>query len=162
MTTVRKRAEKACTGLNLTAANHVVLYDRWWNPAVEDQARDRAWRIGQTKTVISHRLVCPGTVDERVEEVVSGKRHIANLVLPKSSSLSDLNGDKLKSAVTMLKTYSNLDRETRQLLSGSLRALVGSYAKNVADDVQKNDLEPLRRKLERQRKKAEKRGAKKK
>ncbi|MCB1026553.1 MAG: DEAD/DEAH box helicase, partial [Microthrixaceae bacterium] len=75
------------TGLNLTAANHVVLYDRWWNPAVEDQARDRAWRIGQTKTVISHRLVCPGTVDERVEEVVAGKRHIANLVLPKSSSL---------------------------------------------------------------------------
>src|SRR5699024_1271118 len=62
------------TGLNLTNANHVVLYDRWWNPAVEDQARDRAWRIGQTKTVISHRLVCPGTVDERVEEVVAGKR----------------------------------------------------------------------------------------
>ena len=51
------------TGLNLTAASHVVLYDRWWNPAVEDQARDRAWRIGQTRTVISHRLVCPGTVD---------------------------------------------------------------------------------------------------
>ena len=65
------------TGLNLTAANHVVLYDRWWNPAVEDQARDRAWRIGQTHTVISHRLVCPGTVDERVEEVVAGKRRIA-------------------------------------------------------------------------------------
>ncbi|MDD9371463.1 MAG: DEAD/DEAH box helicase, partial [Acidimicrobiales bacterium] len=54
------------TGLNLTAASHVVLYDRWWNPAVEDQARDRAWRIGQTRTVVSHRLVCPGTVDERV------------------------------------------------------------------------------------------------
>ena len=68
------------TGLNLTSANHVVLYDRWWNPAVEDQARDRAWRIGQKKTVISHRLVCPGTVDERVEEVVAGKRHIADLV----------------------------------------------------------------------------------
>ena len=65
------------TGLNLTAASHVVLYDRWWNPAVEDQARDRAWRIGQTRTVVSHRLVCPGTVDERVEEVVAGKRHIA-------------------------------------------------------------------------------------
>ncbi|MBV8296236.1 MAG: DEAD/DEAH box helicase, partial [Acidimicrobiia bacterium] len=56
------------TGLNLTAASHVVLYDRWWNPAVEDQARDRAWRIGQERTVVSHRLVCPGTVDERVEE----------------------------------------------------------------------------------------------
>ena len=87
------------TGLNLTAANHVVLYDRWWNPAVEDQARDRAWRIGQSKTVISHRLVCPGTVDERVEEVVAGKRHIANLVLPKSSSLSDLSTDQLRVAL---------------------------------------------------------------
>jgi len=87
------------TGLNLTAASHVVLYDRWWNPAVEDQARDRAWRIGQTRTVVSHRLVCPGTVDERVEEVVAGKRHFADLVLPKSSSLSDLSADQLRVAL---------------------------------------------------------------
>ncbi len=84
------------TGLNLTAASHVVLYDRWWNPAVEDQARDRAWRIGQTRTVICHRLVCPGTVDERVEEVVAGKRRIADLVLPKSSSLADLDTVQLQ------------------------------------------------------------------
>jgi superfamily II DNA or RNA helicase len=87
------------TGLNLTAASHVVLYDRWWNPAVEDQARDRAWRIGQTRTVISHRLICPGTVDERVEEVVAGKRRIADLVLPKSSSLADLDSDQLRVAL---------------------------------------------------------------
>ncbi len=87
------------TGLNLTAASHVVLYDRWWNPAVEDQARDRAWRIGQTRTVICHRLICPGTVDERVEEVVAGKRRIADLVLPKSSSLADLDHDQLKLAL---------------------------------------------------------------
>ena len=87
------------TGLNLTAASHVVLYDRWWNPAVEDQARDRVWRIGQTKTVICHRLVCPGTVDERVEEVVQGKRRIADMVLPKSSSLGDLNAEQLRSAL---------------------------------------------------------------
>jgi SNF2 family DNA or RNA helicase len=87
------------TGLNLTAASHVVLYDRWWNPAVEDQARDRAWRIGQTRTVVSHRLVCPGTVDERVEEVVAGKRHVADLVLPKSSSLGDLDPDQLRLAL---------------------------------------------------------------
>jgi hypothetical protein len=87
------------TGLNLTAASHVVLYDRWWNPAVEDQARDRAWRIGQTRTVISHRLVCPGTVDERVEEVVAGKRHIADMVLPKSSSLADLDAEQLRMAL---------------------------------------------------------------
>ncbi len=87
------------TGLNLTAANHVVLYDRWWNPAVEDQARDRVWRIGQQNTVICHRLVCPGTVDERVEEVVAGKRRIADLVLPKSSSLGDLDAQQLQSAL---------------------------------------------------------------
>ncbi|HTD49718.1 MAG TPA: DEAD/DEAH box helicase, partial [Acidimicrobiia bacterium] len=87
------------TGLNLTAASHVVLYDRWWNPAVEDQARDRAWRIGQTRTVICHRLICPGTVDERVEEVVAGKRRIADLVLPKSSSLADLDSGQLRAAL---------------------------------------------------------------
>jgi hypothetical protein len=98
------------TGLNLTAASHVVLYDRWWNPAVEDQARDRAWRIGQTRTVVSHRLVCPGTVDERVEEVVAGKRHIADLVLPKSSSLSDLSADQLRVALG-LRTDSLLTEE---------------------------------------------------
>ncbi|MEO0494435.1 MAG: DEAD/DEAH box helicase, partial [Actinomycetota bacterium] len=87
------------TGLNLTAANHVVLYDRWWNPAVEDQARDRVWRIGQKNTVICHRLVCPGTIDERVEEVVAGKRQIADLTLPKSSSIGDLDADQLQQAL---------------------------------------------------------------
>lgn len=87
------------SGLNLTAANHVVLYDRWWNPAVEDQARDRAWRIGQSSTVVSHRLVCPGTVDERVEEIVAGKRRIAGLVLPAKSSLGDLEPDQLRLAL---------------------------------------------------------------
>ncbi len=87
------------TGLNLTAASHVVLYDRWWNPAVEDQARDRAWRIGQERTVVAHRLVCPGTVDERVEEVVMGKRRIADLVLPRSSSLGDLDAGQLRTAL---------------------------------------------------------------
>jgi len=87
------------TGLNLTAASHVVLFDRWWNPAVEDQARDRVWRIGQTKTVIAHRLICPGTIDERVEEVVAGKREIANIVLPKSSSVGDLDSAQLQVAL---------------------------------------------------------------
>lgn len=87
------------TGLNLTAASHVVLYDRWWNPAVEDQARDRVWRIGQTRTVVSHRLVCPGTVDERVEQVVAGKRRIADLTLPRSSSVGDLDSDQLRRAL---------------------------------------------------------------
>ncbi len=87
------------SGLNLTAANHVVLYDRWWNPAVEDQARDRAWRIGQTSTVMCHRLVCTGTVDERVEEIVAGKRRVAGMVLPARSSLGDLDADQLRVAL---------------------------------------------------------------
>jgi len=87
------------TGLNLTAASHVFHYDRWWNPAVEDQARDRAWRIGQTNTVMSHRLVCPGTVDERVEEIVAGKRQVAGLVLPARSSLGDLDASQLRVAL---------------------------------------------------------------
>jgi hypothetical protein len=98
------------SGLNLTAANHVVLYDRWWNPAAEDQARDRSWRLGQTNKVISHRLVCPGTVDERVEEVVSGKRKIADLVLPKQSSLADLGADQLRAALG-LRTSEVLEEE---------------------------------------------------
>ncbi len=87
------------TGLNLTSASHVVLYDRWWNPAVEDQARDRVWRIGQDKTVVAHRLVVPGTVDERVEEVVAGKRRIADLTLPKASSVGDLDHQQLQKAL---------------------------------------------------------------
>jgi SNF2 family DNA or RNA helicase len=100
------------TGLNLTAANHVVLYDRWWNPAVEDQARDRAWRIGQTRTVVSHRLICPGTIDERVEEVVSGKRRIADLTLPKSSSLADLDADQLRLALGLRPSELLTDEDT--------------------------------------------------
>ena len=87
------------TGLNLTAANHVILYDRWWNPAAEDQARDRAWRIGQRNTVVCHLLMCPGTVDERVEKIVAGKRHIANVVLPKSSSIGDLDSEQLQTVL---------------------------------------------------------------
>jgi SNF2 family DNA or RNA helicase len=88
-----------------------VLYDRWWNPAVEDQARDRAWRIGQTRTVIAHRLVCPGTVDERVEEVVAGKRRIADMVLPKSSSLADLDSTQLRQALGLREDQVLTDEE---------------------------------------------------
>ena len=55
------------TGLNLTAASHVVHFDRWWNPAVENQATDRAFRIGQTKNVLVHKFVCRGTVEERID-----------------------------------------------------------------------------------------------
>lgn len=110
------------TGLNLTAANHVVLYDRWWNPAVEDQARDRVWRIGQKNTVICHRLVCPGTIDERVEEVVAGKRQIAELTLPKSSSIGDLDAGQLQSVLGLDDAaLLDVDSDTELALSEAAR-----------------------------------------
>lgn len=107
------------TGLNLTAANHVVLYDRWWNPAVEDQARDRVWRIGQEKTVVCHRLVCPGTVDERVEEIVAGKRQVADLVLPKSSSVEDLDVAQIQVALGIDTDLMITDDESDLLLESA-------------------------------------------
>ena len=65
------------TGLNLTAASHVIHFDRWWNPAIEDQATDRAFRIGQKKNVLVHKFVCRGTVEERIDEMISRKGRIA-------------------------------------------------------------------------------------
>ena len=62
------------TGLNLVRANHVIHFDRWWNPAVEDQASDRVWRIGQTRGVVVHTLVCPGTLEERIADLLDQKR----------------------------------------------------------------------------------------
>ncbi len=69
------------TGLNLTAASHVVHFDRWWNPAVEDQATDRAYRIGQKRNVLVHKLVCRGTVEERIDELIADKRKLSDDVL---------------------------------------------------------------------------------
>ena len=69
------------TGLNLTAASHVVHFDRWWNPAVEDQATDRAFRIGQKKNVLVHKFICRGTVEERIDAMISGKRRVAGDVV---------------------------------------------------------------------------------
>jgi non-specific serine/threonine protein kinase len=69
------------TGLNLTAASHVVHFDRWWNPAVEDQATDRAYRIGQTRTVLVHRFRCLGTVEERIDALLEEKRDVARQII---------------------------------------------------------------------------------
>lgn len=71
----------AGTGLNLTRADHVVHYDRWWNPAVEDQATDRAYRIGQTRPVQVHRLIAEGTVEDRIAELIAVKKDLADSVL---------------------------------------------------------------------------------
>jgi SNF2 family DNA or RNA helicase len=69
------------TGLNLTAATHVIHFDRWWNPAVEDQATDRAFRIGQTKGVLVHKLVCRGTVEERIDAMLEDKKSLSRELL---------------------------------------------------------------------------------
>lgn len=69
------------TGLNLTKANHVIHFDRWWNPAVENQATDRAFRIGQQKNVMVHKLVCKSTIEEKIDEIISGKMQLAQDVI---------------------------------------------------------------------------------
>lgn len=69
------------TGLNLTAASHVIHFDRWWNPAVEDQATDRAFRIGQKNNVLVHKFVCSGTIEERIDKVIGEKRELAGEIL---------------------------------------------------------------------------------
>ncbi len=71
----------AGTGLNLTRADHVIHYDRWWNPAVEDQATDRAYRIGQTRPVQVHRLIAEGTIEDRIAQMLAAKRSLADAVL---------------------------------------------------------------------------------
>ncbi|YCK38587.1 DEAD/DEAH box helicase [Actinomadura sp. ATCC 39365] len=71
----------AGTGLNLTRADHVIHYDRWWNPAVEDQATDRAYRIGQTRPVQVHRLIAEGTIEDRIAAMLGAKRSLADAVL---------------------------------------------------------------------------------
>ena len=69
------------TGLNLTAATHVIHFDRWWNPAVEDQATDRAYRIGQHRAVMVHKFTCRGTVEERIEAMLADKRKLSKELL---------------------------------------------------------------------------------
>jgi non-specific serine/threonine protein kinase len=72
-------------GLNLTAANHVVHFDRWWNPAVENQATDRAFRIGQTKDVMVHKMITTGTIEEKIDEIIESKTKLAGDVIPAST-----------------------------------------------------------------------------
>ena len=67
--------------MNLTAASHVVHFDRWWNPAVENQATDRAFRIGQKKNVLVHKFVCRGTIEERINRLLEEKKSLATELL---------------------------------------------------------------------------------
>jgi non-specific serine/threonine protein kinase len=100
------------TGLNLTAASHVIHFDRWWNPAVENQATDRAFRIGQKKNVLVHKFVCRGTIEERIDALITEKKALAESVLGTDSGaeklLTEMSNDELLRFVALdLKTASS-------------------------------------------------------
>jgi len=91
------------TGLNLTAASHVVHFDRWWNPAVESQATDRAFRIGQKKNVLVHKFLCRGTVEERIDALIEDKRALSDALLSGGSELdlTEMTNDELLRLVAL-------------------------------------------------------------
>ena len=91
------------TGLNLTAASHVVHFDRWWNPAVENQATDRAFRIGQTRNVLVHKFVCRGTVEEKIDQLIESKRQLSQDLLEGGADvqLTELKDDELLKLVAL-------------------------------------------------------------
>ena len=90
------------TGLNLTRATHVIHYDRWWNPAVEDQASDRAWRIGQDQPVQIHRMICEGTIEDRIATLLNDKRKLAEAVVGAGEGwISDLDDGELAELVAL-------------------------------------------------------------
>ena len=89
------------TGLNLTAANHVIHYDLWWNPAVEAQATDRAFRIGQQKNILVHRLISKGTFEEKINQMLQDKKQLANMAVSTGEKwIGDLSNDELKELVS--------------------------------------------------------------
>lgn len=90
-------------GLNLTAASHVVHFDRWWNPAVENQATDRAFRIGQTKNVLVHKFVCRGTVEEKIDQLIESKRQLSTGLLegPADLLLTEMKDEDLLRLVAL-------------------------------------------------------------
>jgi SNF2 family DNA or RNA helicase len=90
------------TGLTLTAANHVVHLDRWWNPAVENQATDRAFRIGQKKTVQVSKFICTGTLEEKIDDMIEQKKALADLVVGDGEGwLTELSTGDLRKLFTL-------------------------------------------------------------
>jgi SNF2 family DNA or RNA helicase len=91
------------TGLTLTAASHVIHFDRWWNPAVEDQATDRAFRIGQKRNVLVHKLICRGTLEERIDALIESKRDLARQVVEGGGEvpLTELSNDEILRLVSL-------------------------------------------------------------
>jgi SNF2 family DNA or RNA helicase len=90
-------------GLNLTAASHVIHFDRWWNPAVENQATDRAFRIGQTKNVLVHKFVCRGTVEEKIDALIESKQQLSHGLLESGADmlLTEMDDEELLSLVAL-------------------------------------------------------------
>ena len=90
-------------GLNLTAANHVIHFDRWWNPAVENQATDRAFRIGQTKNVMVHKFLTKGTIEEKIDKMLTQKSKLSDEVIAASgeSWITEMNNDELFELFTL-------------------------------------------------------------
>lgn len=90
------------TGLNLTAANHVIHFDRWWNPAVEDQATDRAFRIGQTRRVQARKFICAGTIEERIDQMIEAKKELADTIVGTGEAwLTELSTAELRHLVAL-------------------------------------------------------------
>jgi SNF2 family DNA or RNA helicase len=90
------------TGLNLTRANHVFHFDRWWNPAVEDQATDRAFRIGQSKNVLVHKFVCLGTLEERLDALIEEKKALAESIIGSGENwLTEMSTAELRQLVKL-------------------------------------------------------------
>ncbi|NEO28844.1 MAG: SWF/SNF helicase family protein, partial [Kamptonema sp. SIO4C4] len=85
------------TGLNLTRANHVFHVDRWWNPAVENQATDRAFRIGQKRNVQVHKFVCTGTLEERINDIIESKKQLAEQTVDAGEQwITEMSTDQLR------------------------------------------------------------------
>ncbi len=90
------------TGLTLTAANHMIHVDRWWNPAVEDQATDRAFRIGQTRAVQVRKFVCAGTLEEKIADMIRDKRGLAASIVGTGEGwLTELSTMQLRELFTL-------------------------------------------------------------
>ena len=90
------------TGLNLTRASHVVHFDRWWNPAVENQATDRAYRIGQKHPVLVHKFVCRGTIEEKIDAMIASKKNVSHEILEGGGELllTEMDNDALLSLIS--------------------------------------------------------------
>lgn len=91
-------------GITLTKANHVFHFDRWWNPAVEDQATDRAFRIGQNKNVFVHKFVTLGTLEERIDQMIEDKKRLSSAIIGTDESwLTELDNESFKQLIALNK-----------------------------------------------------------